>query len=139
MDFRSLLKQFAKNNNLKTLKEEEGRYTLFLDGNTVICYYRNQQAWFETDLGAAHEGSDADALNQLLLSRSMGFIRDQRACLSIDQETQHYCLHQRLTIDNLTPQDFQQALENFGGCLQYVTELIKQGRNSTPTHSGIQA
>jgi len=130
MDFHSLIKAFAKNNNLAPLEEEKGRYTFILDSNTVECFSLNKHIWFESDLGSIPEkDSDANTINHLLLTRSMGFIRDQRACLSIDQKEQRYCLHQRIPLAHQTVPSLQLAIENFGGCLQYLTELMKQAKS----------
>ena len=80
--------------------------------------------WLEVDLGKTVENTqDLVLSNKLLLTRSVGFIRDERACLSIDEETQHYNLHQRILLAHITPQAFQKAIEQFGGCLCYVSDL----------------
>lgn len=137
MEFKTLIMQFAKSNNLNTLKEESGRYTLVMGGQDVYCYSRNKCVWLETDLGKiAHDAQQLADLNKLLLTRSIGFVRDERACLSIDEETQRYSLHQRIALAHITPQAFQKAVEQFGGCYQYIADLIKQhaaGRSSEKT------
>ncbi|MCY4330643.1 MAG: CesT family type III secretion system chaperone [Endozoicomonadaceae bacterium] len=141
MDFKALMTQFAKNNHLDSLTEEKGRYTLIFGDHDVFCYSRNKCIWLEADLGKIAENTrDQAVANNLLLTRSTGFIRDERACLSIDEETQHYYLHQRILLANITPQNFQQSAEQFGGCLCYVADLIKQGMSGISSAAGgIQA
>ena len=125
MDFQSLMNKIYKNNNLSQTPQQDGRYQLRLDGHTISCYHRNKYAYLEADLGKINEGQTHDDLNQLLLARSLGFIRDMRACLSIDQDSEHYCLHQRIAMSHITPQNFQTTLEDFGGCLRYLKELMQ--------------
>ena len=129
-DINTLIKQFARNNGLSELQEKDGRYTLYLDGNEIHCHGRNQQLWLEAEFNMT--GTN-DNINNLLASRSMSFIREQRACLSINEETNNYCLHQRIPMENLTSQYFQTELENFGGCYQYIQDIIQQaGGDNNP-------
>ncbi len=135
MDFKSLIEKFAKNNGLSPLKEKKGCYTLLLEGNTVRCYSQNKKVWLESSLGSIpSEKENNDCVYQFLLTRSMGFIRDRRACLSIDTDTCQLCLHQRIYNTSLSIQDFQIAIENFGGCLSYLKELINQFKGAKPPH-----
>ena len=124
-DFDSLIAKFARNNNL-TLEPEEGRYTIRMPGVKISCHSNTGRVWLEADLGAMPEGrDDRQAMSRRLAEKNLGLIRDQRVCLSVDKERSMYCLHQRLPLDDLRPEVFQETLEEFGGCHQFLKSMMQ--------------
>ncbi len=129
MGLDELLTLFARNNDLGKLEQNNGRYQITMETADVACYEEAGQVYLLCNLGVISEGkSQRQSDNRLLLEKSMGLIRDQRGSLTMDETEGVYQLYQRMALSDLRIEQFQEAVEAFGGCCLYYQGLL--GRSS---------
>lgn len=127
MSLKILMDELIRVNQLDPVKQEGGRYTLKMNGFDVFCYTRAGRIYLESQLAALPENeARQQELAMKLAEKSLPLIRVQRACLSINEDDDHYWLHRRLNESGLQPDQFQEALESFGSCFLYVRDIINE-------------
>ncbi|GAA4648538.1 hypothetical protein GCM10023116_08070 [Kistimonas scapharcae] len=127
MSLTALMDELTHVNQLDPITPEEGCYTLKMNGFDVLCYTRAGRVYLEAQLAALPEGDDKRReLAMKLAEKSLPLIRAQRACLSINEDDDHYWLHRRLQESGLQLDQFQEALESFGSCFLYVRDIINE-------------
>ncbi|MBE8215696.1 MAG: type III secretion system chaperone [Endozoicomonadaceae bacterium] len=124
MEFTELVNMTSQRQGVTPFEENPGHFIFYLDDYQIACYQRDKFVFIESQLGHLSGLKNTDSLNQHLLTKSLQFIRDKRACLSISDQKQ-YMLHQRIHADKLTVALFQTSLEQFSSCLQYITDEMK--------------
>lgn len=127
MSIAALMEDLVRINQMVPIESEDGRYTIKMSGFDVLCYTRSGRIYLEARLAALPEEDDQQReLAMKLAEKSLPLIRAQRACLSINEEDNHYWLHRRLQESGLQMDQFQKALESFGSCYLYVQEIINE-------------
>ncbi len=125
MEFKQLIETIARNKNVTPLEETKDCFVFYAEDYRIACSQIDKFILIESNLGPLSNIRNADSLTRHLLSNSIGFIRDKRACLSINKDAQHYSLHQRVSLEGLTVMLFESNLEQFATCLRYLSEEIK--------------
>ncbi len=123
---------FARNNGLGSLAQQDGRYRIPMEGLNIVCYQDSDKVYLIADIAPlASSERQQQSQSRLLLDKSMGLILEQRSSLTLDEERGVYQLYQRMPLDDLRIEDFQEAVEKFGGCGLYYKGFLKQGGDSS--------
>ncbi|WP_281646236.1 CesT family type III secretion system chaperone [Parendozoicomonas sp. Alg238-R29] len=130
MNLDELITKFSRNNGIDKLENNNGRYLIEMEGVDVSCYEDGGKYYLLSDLGPLSKATgQRQSDTRLLLDKSLGLIRDQRSSLTLDEAAGVYQLYQRLPSDVLI-EDFQEAIESFGGCCLYYQGLLGQNSGS---------
>ena len=126
MSLDELLTTFFRNNGIDKPESQNERYLIAMEGVDISCFEEGGRYYLLANLGplsqaAGQRQSDA----RLLLDKSLGLSRDQRSSLTLDETVGVYQLYQRLPAD-VQIDDFQEAIESFGGCCLYYQGLLAQ-------------
>ena len=129
MNLDQLIERIASYNGLDKPERENGRYQIALQGADVMCFEEDNKLCLLCDLAplAASESSRQSDCRRLL-EKNMELIRDSRAVLTMDEGSGSYQLYQRTLLDEMTPTEFQELLEGFGGYCCYFQELLNNGK-----------
>ncbi|MCK5894075.1 MAG: type III secretion system chaperone [Endozoicomonadaceae bacterium] len=133
MSIAALMEDLVRINQMDPIEPKEGCYTMRMSGFDVLCYTRSGRIYLEARLAELPEADDEQReLAMKLAEKSLPLIRAQRACISINEEDNHYWLHRRLYESGLRVDQFQETLESFAGCYLYIKEIIDE-----PTGGGL--
>ncbi len=138
MDLDELLTMFAKNNGVEKPTQKDGRFLIEMEGVDVLCSEVSGKLLVEADIApvAKADGQRGDD-NRRLLEKSLGLIRDQRGCITLDEETGYYRLYQRTPMDQISTEMFQELIEAFGGCCLYYKGLFGKGASGPAMPGGM--
>ncbi|CAM3555995.1 CesT family type III secretion system chaperone [Parendozoicomonas haliclonae] len=132
MKLDELITLFARNNGIDKPDDQNGHYLIPMEGVGIHCYQESGKICLQAEIAplAKSEGQ-RQSQSRLLLEKTMGLILEQRSSLSIDEEKGIYQLYQRMPLEDLNIEDFQEAVEKFGGCGIYYKGLLGQGGESS--------
>ena len=138
MNLDELIGQFAKNNGIDKPTLEHGYYHIYMEGVEVLCSQASGVLLIEAAVAplAKYKGQRG-ADNRRLLEKSLGLIRNQRCCLTLNEESGEYWLYQRVAMDDLRVDAFQEYIESFGGCCLYYKGLFSQGESGPSPADGM--
>ncbi|MTI15273.1 type III secretion system chaperone family protein [Sansalvadorimonas verongulae] len=130
MSLDELITRFSRNNGIDKPENQNGRYLIAMEGVDISCFEDGRRYYLLANLGPLSENTgQRQSDTRLLLDKSLGLIRDQRSSLTLDEAAGVYQLYQRLPTD-VQIEDFQEAIESFGGCCLYYQGLLGQSSGS---------
>ena len=126
MDYRKIMKKIAINYGVDEFENNNGKFKIILEGNTVYGSENGKYFLLEAELKTKETSRNIKDLTEYLISKNLGLIQEHRVCLSINEQTNEFNLHQRIPTDGLTVESLENNLHKFGGCLNFFIELTKQ-------------
>ena len=139
MTLDELMTRFARNNGIELPKLDNGRYQIPLEGVAIECFQEADKVCLLTEVAPlATNNAQQQSQSRLLLEKTIGLIQEQRCVLTLDETSQSYQLYQRLPLQDLRLEVFQETVEKFGGCVLYYKNILglESDGNSTPPVAG---
>lgn len=131
MTLDELIAQFARDNGIEPLASDNGRYRIPLEGVAIHCFQEADKVCLLAEITPlATSEAQQQSQSRLLLEKTMGLIQEQRCTLTLDEESKTYQLYQRLPLQELRQEMFQEAVEKFGGCGLYYKGILGTGDNN---------
>lgn len=128
MTLDELMTRFARNNGIELPKPDNGRYQIPLEGVAIECFQEGDKVCLLTEVAPlAKSEAQQQSQSRLLLEKTIGLIQEQRCALTLDEQSQTYQLYQRLSLQELRLEEFQEAVEKFGGCVLYYKNILGVG------------
>ncbi|MCL6269007.1 CesT family type III secretion system chaperone [Sansalvadorimonas sp. 2012CJ34-2] len=138
MDLDELMTRFASNNGIDKPDSTDGKYLIAMEGVGINCFSEAGKLCLMADIApVSKSGGQRGADSRLLLDKSLGVIRNQRSSITLDEETGQYKLYQRVAMDQVSPESFQEMIEAFGGCSLYYKGLFGKSPSGPAPAGGI--
>ena len=131
MTLDDLLARFAKNNGIDKPELKNNRYLIAMEGVDIFCSEESGKVYLLANLGSLPTSQgQRQSDTKLLLEKTMGLLLEQRSSLTLDEKQGVYQLYQRMPLEDLRTEDFQETVESFGGCCLYYQGLLDQASGS---------
>ena len=132
MSLDELIAKFSRNNGIDKPEPENNRYVIAMEGVDIFSFEEGGVFYLLANLGPLSKATgQRQSDTRLLLDKSIGLIRDHRSSLTLDESEGTYQLYQRMPKD-ISIEDFQEAVETFGGCCLYYQGLLGQSAGFSP-------